>query len=270
MSLPRVYTGLAVTLLAIIAWWANAAQMQTADGELSIDGRLEELRPDRPLSYLELGEEIADAAATDEERDLARRLFALAGVLDSRRLGRSACLALADLADEPRQKRRLLALASLLTPPGRGQILNHSGPGGNRPPGRDNSAGSSAVLALVDAFSHYRKGEGAEALSQLRKPGASELLLLYSRYLPGGDKRFLEDCRHYRERISPFLTDVEVMRMLRLEAALLAGSDRSWSGELLLNDGQPLVEVDPRRLDETLGVDGSRPYYRGGRWVAQP
>jgi hypothetical protein len=55
--------------------------------------------------------------------------------------------------------------------------------------------------------------------------------------------------------------------MLRLETALLAGSDRPWSSALLYGEGRPLIEVDPARLEETLGVDGSRPLYRAGRWV---
>ncbi|UCD75685.1 MAG: hypothetical protein JSV91_01975 [Phycisphaerales bacterium] len=270
MNAPRVFGVLVVVTLAGLTWLVNAGPMQPALGVQGRDARLEALRPDRPMAYLELGEEIADAATTDAERDLARRLFALAGVLDSKRLGRSAALALADLAENPREKRRLLALASLLTPPGHGQMLNGDGPGGEAVIGPGTPAGSSAVVALVEAFSHYRKGEGAQALTQLRKPGAMELLERYSRHLPGGDKRFLEDCKHYREKVRPFLTAAELTGMLRLEAALLAGSQRSWSGELLLNDGRPLIEVDPQRLEDALEVDGSRPYYRGGRWVGQP
>ena len=60
----------------------------------------------------------------------------------------------------------------------------------------------------------------------------------------------------------------DLVLMLRLEAALLAGPDRSWSGDMLLTQGRPLVEVDADRIEETLGVDASRPCYRNGRWVA--
>ena len=68
--------------------------------------------------YFELAEEIADAAKNDEERQLARHVFALAGALDPRHLGRSACLALAQLEDQPTARARLLALASLLSQTG--------------------------------------------------------------------------------------------------------------------------------------------------------
>ncbi len=76
--------------------------------------RLEALNPADALAYFELAEEVADAAGDQLPHDLANRLYALAGVLDQPRLGRSACLALADLQDHPQAKRRLLALASLL------------------------------------------------------------------------------------------------------------------------------------------------------------
>jgi hypothetical protein len=56
--------------------------------------------------------------------------------------------------------------------------------------------------------------------------------------------------------------------MLQFEAALLAGDNRSWAGDLLLTGGRPLIEVDPDRLDEALGVDASRPCYRQGKWTA--
>ena len=57
--------------------------------------------------------------------------------------------------------------------------------------------------------------------------------------------------------------------MLELEAALLAGTERTWSSELAFGGGEPLIEVDPHRVAETLGVDPSRPYYRDGRWHAR-
>jgi hypothetical protein len=56
--------------------------------------------------------------------------------------------------------------------------------------------------------------------------------------------------------------------MLRFEAAILAGDGRSWTADLLLTEGRPLIEVDPDRMEEALGADGSMPCFRGGRWVA--
>lgn len=228
--------------------------------------RLAELRPSLPMAYFELAEEIADEADDGEERALARHLFALAGVLDRDRLGRSACLALADLAEQEHDRRRLLALASLLGGRGIGQAA--SVPSGF---GLSETLDPSTVLALTEAFSHFRRGQGPKALAALREPGAMELLTASGQYIPGGANRFLEECRSFRGRVRPHLSEADEVRMMRLEMALLAGSDRPWSSALLYGHGRPLIEVDPDRLEEMLGADGSRPLYRNGRWVeAEP
>ncbi|MHC4992611.1 MAG: hypothetical protein ACYTGC_16695, partial [Planctomycetota bacterium] len=224
--------------------------------------RLEALDPDRPLDYFELAEEVADAAATPADGLLAHRLFGLAGALDPPRLGRSAALALADLEEEPLAKRRLHALAWLLG--GRSAAV-----GPVEESVRTWDAGSNAtILAVIDAFSLYRRGYGNRATSVLRQPGAMELLEALDPVLPGGVNRFLEDCRVYRNgQLAPRLSEDEITRMLRIESALLSGSERAWSGELLLSRGTPLIEVDPDRLADALGVDVSRPVYRRGRWA---
>jgi hypothetical protein len=252
--------------LACLSIVGIAAPGPSASREPAVDWteRLEELRPAFPMAYFELAEEIADQADGGAERALARRLFGLAGVLDRDRLGRSACLALADLAEQEHDRRRLLALASLLGGAGIGQ----AGPPGS---GLGRALEPSAVLAVTNAFSHFRRGEGPKALAALRTPGATELLDACGPYLPGGVNRFLEECRSFRGRVRPRLSEADEVRMMRLEMALLAGSERPWSSALLYGRGQPLIEVDPDRLEETLGTDGSRPLFRNGRWVeAEP
>lgn len=221
--------------------------------------RLEALRPEQPLGYLELAEEIADAAADDAELALARRLFGLAGLLDPYRLGRSACLALADLEPGEQDTRRLLALAALLSG---GPIWLAVD--------QDAEPAATAVVAVADTLSHFRQGHGSRAQAALRRPGARELLLDHEHILRGGIKRFDEDCKLYRNQRRPSQSEAELTRLLRFEAALLAGPDRSWSGELLLGAGRPLIEVDPDRLQDAFGLDASRPLYRNGRWVPSP
>jgi len=223
--------------------------------------RLEALRPREPLAYFELAEEVADAADDPSNRELARHLFGLAAVLDQDRLGRSACLALADLAEDVQTKRRLRALASLLGSDGEFAIQN----------GESAEHGliqftPEAIIAVTEAISRYRKGQGAQAEAVLRKPGADELLKACDRLLPGGYNRFREDIKQYRGQARPTLSASDHLRLLHLEAALLAGTDRSWSSELLVTRGEPLIEVDPSRLAESLEVDDSRPYFRNGRW----
>ena len=212
------------------------------------------------MAYFELAEEIADAASTPDQKELARHLFALAGALDDRRLGRSACLALADMADTPDAKRRLLALAALLDPTGASPLTISSS---------EKAGGRTAVAAtaVCEAMSRYRKGQGPAALSALKKPGAMELLEAHAAVLPGGLPRFLDDCKQMRGS-RPSLSPEDVDRMLRLEVAILTGAERSWSTELSLNVRVPaLLEIDPDRLAESLGVDAGKPLFRRGRWV---
>ncbi len=243
--------GQVVTLAAVLS---SATQPSTTPWET----RLESLDPGDPLGYFELAEEVADEADDDTGRGLARHLFALAASLDPPRLGRSVCLALADLETEDLAKRRLLALASLLDErvgrSSREQV-------GGAPPYE-----TSAALAVADALAYYRAGRGGRALARLRTPGAMDVLEAYGTVFRGGATRFVEDCQLYRAHRKPPVSESDLLRMLRFEAALLAGDNRTWSGDLLLAGGRPLIEVDPNRLQESLGVDVTRPCYRDGQW----
>jgi hypothetical protein len=223
------------------------------------DARLETLKPSEPLDYFELAEEIADVAGENADRELARHLFALSGALDPDRLGRSACLALIDLESDELAKTRLSALASLL---GDGQFMQRQSFGA----ADSDQLGGPAALAASEALSHYRRGEGSQALKALEKTGAQQILERYDQLLPGGLARFVEDCKHYKGQLKPTLSPGDITRMLYLEAALLS-ADRTWSAELLLTGGKPMIEVDPTSLDQTFGVDVSKPYFRHGRWV---
>lgn len=249
-------------LLVLAALVCGAAPPRAGTGSDRWDQRLAELEPGRPMAYFELAEDIADAAETPQEEQLARHLFALAGVLDRDHLGRSACLALADMEEDEAHRRRLLALAALV---GGGGIAQPTLADGTTTPGSELTA--TTILALTDAFSYYRRGRGTKALTALEKGNAQRLLEECERFLRGGLNRFLEDCRNYRGQLRPTLTERDLVRMLRLEVALLAGADRSWSSDLLFGRGQPLLEVDPTRLAEMLGVNAACCVYRDGQWV---
>lgn len=232
--------------------------------------RLEALQPSNPLGYFELAEEISDAHAEPPGRDLARWLFAVAGTLDPAHLGRSACLALADHETNVQHKRRLLALASLMG----AQFASHrtidQGGSSVAEGASGGSTSMSAAMAMSEGLSHYRRGQGARALEAFRKPGATELLRQYESALgvTGGTDQILDDCRHFRGAARPTLAPDRLARMLRIELALLSGDDRSWASDLLLGGGQPLIEVDPDRLAETLGVNVTRVIFRNGKWGA--
>jgi hypothetical protein len=221
------------------------------------DDRLASLDADDPPAYFDLAEEVADAAADDDDRALARHLFGLAGALDPDGYGRSACLALADITSDPEEKRRLLALSRLLD-----QRLGEVA----RPEGTSPPIEPAAALALAEAFSYYRRGQGPRSLTMLEQGPGGALLTRFADRI-GGEARFRENARRYRAGEPPVKSDAEIGDMLMLEAALLAGDDASWAGDLFLYDGRTLVEVDPTRLAETLGADSERPLYRDGRWV---
>ena len=252
----------ALVLVMTVGHESNNADAQGGNNEPADRWhvRLAALVPTDPFAYFELAEEMADGPADQTERDLARYLFGLAGVLDPPGLGRSASLALADMEDREHVKRRLLALATLLDERG--------GVAGWGQPAPPTQISASAAVAVGEALSHYRRGRGPRALAVLKKPGATALLESAGGVLRGGARRFIEDCKLYRGQRRPMIADDDLHRMLQLEAAVLAGADRAWSGELLLGRGRPLVEVDPDNLQQTLGADASRPYYRRGRWVA--
>jgi hypothetical protein len=234
------------------------AALLAAAAAPGLEERLSALRPQRPMSYFELAEEIADAPQDQAQRDLARRLFGLAGALDPRRLGRSACLALYDLEPDENAKRRLLILAAL---------LDERVAGGGREPDRPVWADRAAALAVSEAIGHYRRGEGSKAINRINAPGAADLLeSCGGMVFRGGPERFIEDCKTYRGARRPGVPASDLLTMLRFEAALLAGEKRSWSQDLLLGGGRPLLEVDPDRLADSLGADPALACWRAGRW----
>ena len=253
-------------LLALALCFALSPAIGQSTGRRSPgrwDARLEQLHPREPEHYLQLAEEVYDAAANDTERDLARHLFALAGALEPERLGRSACLALADMEENAQAKRRLQALAALMPGPASAGFLS----GANAGAGTLSDWSVSAALAVTEALSYYRRGDGARATTALKAPGAEQLLQHFDRLLPGGYQRFVEDCKLYRAGSPPTLSTTDFIRLMRFEAAILSGGERTWSSELLLTGGQPLIEVDPLSLTDSLNIDATRPLHRNGRWV---
>ena len=238
----------------------NRVLATPVDDENQWEQRLESLIPSNPLEYFELAEEIADEDEDEYHRNLAQHLFALSGVLDPKNLGRSACLALADMESRIQRKRRLLALSDLLDERGGIAASIQSTPVKQINP--------SAALAVSEALSHYRKGNGNRAIAALKSTGATELLETAGGVLRGGAQRFIEDCKLYRSGRTPNITTSDLLSMLQLEAALLAGDHRTWSADEMLTDARPLLEVDPDNLQQTLLADGSNAYYRNGQWVS--
>ena len=214
--------------------------------------RLARLDPLRPLDSLELAEEVADAAKDEDERDLARRLFGLAGALDTERLGRSAMLAIAALAGDLSTRARAEAAAELV---------------GGQGTARESLRVESVQLeALTRSFSHYRRGDGRRALAALRQNGADALLDVVGARLPGGAQGYRDECTAMRASSAVVIDPDMVRRQLELELALRRGELRSLSLDVALRGDEPLVEIDLADPQALWGVDPSRPWWRDGAW----
>lgn len=226
--------------------------------------RLEALAPTRPEDYFELAEDVADVAATDDERRLARELFALAGVLDPDRFGPGAALSLYELARSEAERRRLLALA---------RRLEAARPGGPlRPAALGEQAAPEAAAAVSAALALRRLGDGRAALLRLEQAeGALPLAERTLAELPGGFDGFVRAC----ERLGgdgaavPMSREARLME-LRVERRMLAGETTAVVEDLLLQQGRPLIEIDLDRLDIELGMDRGRAWWRNGRWTGRP
>lgn len=263
LGLARVVASLVTALAVAGAAAQNApggdARPTEIAGSARWAARLERLAPSRPREYFELAEEVADAATTEDERRLARHLFGLSGALSGEQFGRAACLALADLADDPATRARFATAAALLDR--RGGVAPDFNEGTLGTPSNE------AAVALSEMFSFYRRGIGPRALKLLELPAVAAMLEQFGTHLDGGADRFRSDAKSYRGQSRPALTTSAVGNMLRIEVGVLAGRNRPWSSDLLLNNDRPLTEVDPGRLEELLSVDPLRSVWREGRWV---
>jgi hypothetical protein len=214
--------------------------------------RLEALDPMRPYDYLVLAEEVADAASSERERQLARELFGLAGALDTERLGRSALLALAQFASDRRERERALAAAEIVG--GRGGLL------------RSFRIEPEQLEALSRAFSFYRRGEGRKALNVLRQADADAVLEEIGDAIPGGAAGFRAELEAMRGGGAARPDPQSVRRLLLLELALRQGDGRAVSLDMLLRGDEPLIEIDPSDPAALWQVDPTKPWWRNGKW----
>lgn len=214
--------------------------------------RLTGLDPLRPLDYLCLGEEIADAAQNDDERALAAQLFGFAGALDTERLGRSAMLAIAALARDPYERTRALAAAELV-----------GGKGGVRQAAKVERF---QIEGLARSFSFYRRGDGRRALSALSQNDADALLERVGPRLPGGAQAYRDQCKAMRAGGVSAVDPDSARRQLEIELALRRGELRAASLDVSLSGDEPLVEIDLADPQALWRVDPSRPWWRDGAW----
>lgn len=222
--------------------------------------RLASLGPSRPVEYLQLAEDVVDHAGDgpgkSQDLALARRLAALAGALDPQATGRSAALLLAELAEADADRARMAAVAAFLDP---------------APDVREQAAGESeAVLSLVRAFSHYRRGEAQRARDAIARGGAAALLDRHPEILQGGSARFRADCDAMRGAGAPAMSAQQVDALQALASGTLAGAPRTWSEAIARGGLAPLAEVDLANPETIFGVSPADCLWRGGAWVRDP
>ena len=222
--------------------------------------RLAALRPERPAEYLALAEDLVDRAsngvAADADRAMARTLASLAGAIDVQGMGRSAALFLVENSSNDAQRSRMLAVAALLDPAADVRV--------------EAAERTESVLALVRAFSFYRRGDGIRAKEALGRNDAAALLDRHADILKGGSARFRADCDAMRSSGVPAMSDVQVEALHALASGSIAGAPRSWSESLARIGPAPLPEVDlddPRSL---FGVDPELSVWDGKAWTPRP
>jgi hypothetical protein len=261
-----------ILLVACCSAWSFAAAMPSSEAMTPAPQgamrehwaeRLASLDPIRPLEYLELAEEVADAAESDEERRLAAELFGLAGALDTARFGQSAMLGLSMLAQDSAERERTRAGAAMLGARGASADRVRSDAGAML-----DDADTQAVDALGRAFSAHRRGDGRRALNALRQARAEELLEAVGPRLPGGAAAFRDECRAMRSGGGPLADDATVRQQHLVELALRRGAGASLGVEMALTGDLPLVEIDLSDPVSVWRVDPRRPWWRDGVWTA--
>ena len=248
--------------------------------------RLEALTPTDPAGYLELGEEAHAGATSADERTLARRLYVLAvsTALDAgdSATASGACLALAQLAESPQERRWLRSVAGAID--SRVRVILEA-PAEIAP---------EAGLEISAALTRFRAGEGRIARRAIEQ---SELHAVLAAYAPDAWIRALEEeardwpcrecgndrfvsvagqpgvfavCPTCRGNPGPRLDRHDLLEFLRVESALMGVGAESWSAQLALGRDEPLRDADPREIASRYGVDPTLPCWRGGAWVACP
>lgn len=265
-------------------------------------GRLIALRPEAPMAYFELGEEVGADIDSPQGRRLARELFVLAYELDRASknpvgLGQSVCLALAPLAESVEERRWLGVLARI-----------SGGETGSPPLGERGarlfSDDPKIAAQAASVIEYARAGEGREAAELASRPAVARALervrpllgtaeglvadararpscpICHNRKLargsdePQGAAQLCEVCRG---NPGPALSDGAFLGTLRAEAALVGAVCESWSGQAQIDQARAFREPDLSELAAFYAVDPSKPYWspapgadrraEDGRWA---
>jgi len=266
-----------------------------AGGVMHTADRLGALRPDQPMAYFELAEEIASEAEDIDGLRLAQRLYVLAFELDRAdgvpTIAGGACLGLAELARHEHERRWLMTIAAIVDPRYSGLALTGESVAG---------ASVETRARAAEALGLIRSGQGQRAKRLLEDPEIEDLLRRRDRRLsrygvPGELDILLQqaalwpcpECRNRRVtqvrsgmsrepalcpvcrgNPGPPMTARDLERHLRFEAELLGVGGGSWGGQLLASGAAPLREPDPASLAAVYRIDPAKSIFRDGAWVA--
>lgn len=261
-------------------------------GVPNLSDRLSALRPEFPVAYFELAEEVAYELPFKEGQALARTLYVLAFELDRAGggrtgLSRSACLALADLSTRNAERRWLQAMAAMEP----GQSLRSGPPDAGESSGIDDAPFEMAVAIGWYRSEEYRRARDVmtreEAPLVLRRSGVDKdeaekfVAKLRDRVTRGvacdrcrnervirrageAGRPTLELCPLCRGNPGPRLDEKDYIETLRMEAALLGCRPASWAGATRLSGGQPLRDAEPDELAASFGVNARATLWRPG------
>ena len=245
-----------------IIWFGlvvSAGSQSTQSIDERWQDRLEALKPSDPMAYFLLAEEVHDDAPTDPRaRRLAARLFGTAGRLDPDGLASSAALAIAEIMADDNEAQRMRAVARMLDARQIGEQVNL----------RNDEVDAETAFEIAGGLARLRSGRSGSMRKLLGDSVIMTALRPYDQALPGG----LNWLKSVSERRSgrPDLSRDELVQMLRMEVRLMEGDQPSWSSEVLGIHGRPLLEVQRDEIEDLLGGDPDRPYWRDGQWRSMP
>jgi len=259
-----------------------------------IEERLASLTPSEPREYFLLAEELGSESADRPSRDLARTLYVLSFELFRTRnqpgdgeWARSSAIGLASLSRVEGERRWLAAVGDQVAPVTDGASTASA----RMPP----PVPEAVALNLATAMGLARSGEGRRAEQYLSREGVRELLAATQSVVAGAARandpvsRWVEDwpvcptCKNRRivtrgseSKLCPYcdgnpgpkLNDAELLTQYRAESLVLRGAYRSWSAQLLADDGEPLRDPNPGDVAPSFGVDPRATLWRSGGWVS--
>ena len=142
--------------------------------------RLEELNRDRPQSYRDYAEELAEKKSDPDARAMAIRLYLIAAQLAPADLGKSSLLGMAALARNETEQRRFRAMVYLLDERHDKRLLQTAP---SKPPTASAPVTDAATARVVQALQKLRRGQMKEARVLSRREGFAGVLLNHNHLL---------------------------------------------------------------------------------------